>query len=96
MSVLRFWGGREQAKARLETAMPHLRAASIVILRLSRLILGAIWIVLWRLASAAWVWLITESPLSEPRRNAHRPLIVLLVWVVVAIGWVTILSLIHI
>jgi penicillin-binding protein 1A len=44
----------------------------------------------WRLLSSGVLWIVTESPLSEPRRNAHRPLPRLLAWVVIAIAWTTI------
>ncbi len=42
----------------------------------------------WRLLRRWTVWLVTESPLSEPRRSAHRPLLRLIPWVVLAIGWI--------
>ena len=36
------------------------------------------------------VWIVTQSPLAEPRRSAHRPLLRLIPWVIVAIGWIAI------
>jgi len=42
----------------------------------------------------AAVWAVTKSPLAEPRRSAHRPLLRLIPWVVAAIAWagVTLIS----
>ncbi len=46
---------------------------------------------LWRIIRRLTIWIVTESPLSEPRRSAHRPLLLLIPWVLVAFGWVAIL-----
>jgi penicillin-binding protein 1A len=42
---------------------------------------------LWRLLRGAAIWVVTQSPLAEPRRSAHRPLLLLIPWVLVAFGW---------
>ncbi len=46
---------------------------------------------LWRLIRGIVIWVVTKSPLAEPRRSAHRPLLLLIPWVIVAFGWVAIL-----
>ncbi len=55
-------------------------------IRLLRPLFRSIWRCLRRWAN----WLITESPLAEPRRSAHRPLLRLIPWVVFAICWVAV------
>jgi penicillin-binding protein 1A len=45
---------------------------------------------IWRTVKAAAIWLVTASPLAEPRRSAHRPLLRLIPWVIVAAGWIAI------
>ncbi len=42
----------------------------------------------WRTIRGFIVWLVTKSPLSEPRRSAHRPLLRLLPWVFIASAWI--------
>ncbi len=44
----------------------------------------------WRILKRWGVWFLTESPLAEPRRSAHRPLLRLIPWLAVAAGWVAI------
>ncbi|MFZ1110583.1 MAG: PBP1A family penicillin-binding protein [Rhodomicrobium sp.] len=46
---------------------------------------------LWRLVWGIAIWVVTQSPLSEPRRSAHRPLLRLIPWVLVAFGWVALI-----
>ncbi len=58
--------------------------------RLSTRLLRNLLRLIWRGISAAAVWLVTASPLSEPRRSAHRPLLRLIPWVVVAMAWIAI------
>ncbi len=55
-------------------------------IRLMRPLFRSIWRRLGRWA----LWLVTESPLSEPRRSAHRPLLRLIPWVIFAICWVAV------
>lgn len=45
---------------------------------------------IWSLLRDFTIWLVTKSPLSEPRRSAHRPLLKLIPWVLIAVGWVAI------
>ncbi len=42
----------------------------------------------WRNFRSFVVWLVTKSPISEPRRNAQRSLLRLIPWVLAAGGWV--------
>jgi penicillin-binding protein 1A len=42
---------------------------------------------LWQILRRAFLWILNESPLSEPRRNAHRPLLRLIPWIAIALGW---------
>lgn len=44
---------------------------------------------IWRCFRALVIWIVTKSPLAEPRRSAHRPLLRLLPWVIIAMAWVT-------
>ncbi|MGO9486275.1 MAG: transglycosylase domain-containing protein [Rhodomicrobium sp.] len=44
----------------------------------------------WRSLRTGAVWFVAESPLAEPRRSAHRPLLRLIPWVVVTVAWVAI------
>jgi len=46
--------------------------------------------IIWRLLRDFTVWLVTKSPLSEPRRSAHRPLLQLIPWIIIAAGWVAV------
>ena len=45
---------------------------------------------IWRILRRSGVWFLHESPLAEPRRSAHRPLLRLIPWVVITIAWVAI------
>ena len=53
---------------------------------LTRAILRSIWRGLKRLG----IWFLHKSPLAEPRRSAHRPLLRLIPWVLISVGWVAI------
>ncbi len=46
--------------------------------------------ILWRALRRIVVWVVTKSPLSEPRRSAHRPLLRLIPWVIVAFAWIAV------
>jgi penicillin-binding protein 1A len=46
--------------------------------------------IIWSLLRDFTVWLVTKSPLSEPRRSAHRPLLRLIPWIIIAVGWVAV------
>jgi penicillin-binding protein 1A len=57
---------------------------------LLQLITGLVRTLLRAALRAVWratVWLVTRSPLAEPHRSAHRPLLKLIPWVIVAIVW---------
>jgi penicillin-binding protein 1A len=68
--------------------------AAFLALCVRRLLVGAIRSALralWRLVRGFAIWVVTQSPLSEPRRSAHRPLLRLIPWVLVAFGWVALI-----
>jgi penicillin-binding protein 1A len=78
--VTRFWA----AKNRPLRFPPHCLwwlPASLI-----RILLRTI----WRILKRATVWFVTESPLAEPRRSAHRPLLRLIPWLVITAGWIAI------
>jgi penicillin-binding protein 1A len=55
-----------------------------------RLIKGLLRTLLHAMLRAIWraiIWFVTKSPLAEPYRSAHRPLLKLIPWVIVAIIW---------
>ena len=45
---------------------------------------------IWRILKSAAIWFVTESPLAEPRRSAHRPLLRLIPWLLLTAGWIAI------
>ncbi len=87
------WRARQATDAiiRLKaTAAPHCRFVSICLWRLMSGVIGLALLIAWKRLSKAVVWFVTKSPLSEPRRSAHRPLLRLIPWVIVASGWIAI------
>jgi penicillin-binding protein 1A len=68
----------------------HLRFLALCFRRLLCVLVRGLAGLIWRVVKSAAIWLVTASPLAEPRRSAHRPLLRLIPWVVVAIGWVAI------
>ena len=48
--------------------------------------LGSVLRVLWRALYSAFDWLLTKS--AEARRNAHKPLLRLIPWLLVAVAWI--------
>ncbi len=56
--------------------------------RMFSAILLTIFGMIWRAVRGLTVWVVTKSPLAEPRRSAHRPLLRLIPWVLVAFGWI--------
>lgn len=75
--VSRFWVAK----------VSPLRFPALALLRFSQKIAEALFRKAWRILRASAIWFATESPLAEPRRSAHRPLLRLIPWVIVAIAW---------
>jgi penicillin-binding protein 1A len=88
--MLRAMSGADTMSRFWAAAAVHLRFLALCFWRLlcglTRCLAGLI----WRIVKNAAIWLVTASPLAEPRRSAHRPLLRLIPWVVVAIGWIVI------
>jgi penicillin-binding protein 1A len=83
------WGA--EIVSRFRTA--YVRPLRFPILCLRRLLGGlarAFLRSIWRILRRSGVWFLHESPLAEPRRSAHRPLLRLIPWVVITIAWVAI------
>lgn len=86
------------ARTVIGIALRSTRGAASVIARGIPVLLQIVWrwlrraaLAVARATHAAFVWLVVKSPLAEPQRNAHRPVVRLMAWVVVAIAWVGIL-----
>jgi penicillin-binding protein 1A len=79
-TISRFWGG----------AAGDLRFLALCVWRLLYGIIRWLAVLIWRVFKNAAIWFVTASPLAEPRRSAHRPLLRLIPWVVVAMGWIII------
>ncbi|MGO9171117.1 MAG: transglycosylase domain-containing protein [Rhodomicrobium sp.] len=71
-------------------AATHLRFLALCVWRLLGGLIRSLLRLTWRILKRSAVWVVTESPLAEPRRSAHRPLLRLIPWVIVAIGWIAI------
>jgi penicillin-binding protein 1A len=71
-------------------AASHLRFFLSSIRRTASGLIRGLFRLIWRALRRAAVWIVTESPLAEPRRSAHRPLLRLIPWVLIAAGWVAI------
>jgi penicillin-binding protein 1A len=69
-------------------AARQLRFLAFGVARFIAAILRGILNAIWRAARSLAVWVVTKSPLAEPRRSAHRPLLRLIPWVLVALGWI--------
>jgi penicillin-binding protein 1A len=66
----------------------NLRFLGICAGRLASAIIRSLLGIVWRVIRGFFIWLVTRSPLSEPRRSAHRPLLRLIPWIVIAFGWI--------
>ena len=67
-------------------AAGHIRFLALCAYSLARMAFGSILRVLWRALSCAFDWLLTKS--AEARRNAHKPLLRLIPWLLVAVAWI--------
>ncbi|MGO9547267.1 MAG: transglycosylase domain-containing protein [Rhodomicrobium sp.] len=78
--VSRFWAA----------AATHLRFLAVFLWRLPGSLIRGLLCLSWRVLKRSAIWIVTESPLAEPRRSAHRPLLLLIPWLLIAIGWIVI------
>ncbi len=82
-------GAEIVSRFRAAKASP-LRFPSLLLWRLLKSLTRRLLRPAWHSMRSAAVWVVTKSPLSEPRRSAHRPLLRLIPWVVAAIAWVAV------
>ena len=73
-----------------EAAAADLRFLALCLGRLLASLVRAFGSLAWRAIKRSALWIVNESPLAEPRRNAHRPLLRLIPWILAAIGWVAV------
>ena len=83
------WGAEIVSRFRAAYVRP-LRFPILCLWRLSGGLARAFLRSIWRILRRSGVWFLHESPLAEPRRSAHRPLLRLIPWVVITIAWVAI------
>jgi penicillin-binding protein 1A len=83
------WGAEIVSRFRAACVRP-LRFPILCLWRLSGGLARAFLRSIWRILRRSGVWFLHESPLAEPRRSAHRPLLRLIPWVVITIAWVAI------
>ncbi len=85
------WRAREAATiaARVGAATTeHLRFLALCAVRIASALLQTLLGIVWRALGASFTWVVTKSPLAESRRNAQKPLLRLIPWLVVAFVWV--------
>jgi penicillin-binding protein 1A len=82
--------GRQVKRCAATAARLSARAAARLLRGLGRLMARGLRAA-GRALRAGLVWVVVKSPLAEPQRSAHRPVVKLMAWVVVAIGWLLIL-----
>ncbi|WP_127076888.1 transglycosylase domain-containing protein [Rhodomicrobium lacus] len=87
MAEWRVGQGEERAASFGTAAGRHVRAAAGFIRRALARGLRATFAAIWKTIRAFFLWLVVKSPLAEPRRSAHRPLLQLIPWLIVAVGW---------
>ena len=77
----------ERLAVRLGTAVAgHICFIAAREFRLAALALRSILAVLWHVLRVAFAWLFTKS--AEARRNAHKPVLRLVPWLIVAFAWI--------
>ena len=67
------------------SALAYTRCLAASAYHLAGILLGSIFTMLWRAIRGSFEWLCTKS--AEARRNAHRPLLRLVPWLIVAFAW---------
>src|SRR5208282_3996574 len=90
VGLLRARKGAEIVSCLWAAAAIHLRFLALCLWRLLCELIRSLLRLSWRILKRSAVWAVTQSPLAEPRRSAHRPLLRLIPWVIVAIGWIAI------
>ena len=78
--VSRFWAAKSRP----------LRFPTLCLWRLLSGLARALFRSIWHILKSAAVWFVTESPLAEPRRSAHRPLLRLIPWLLLTAAWLAI------
>ncbi len=78
--VTRFWAAFVRS----------LRFPALCLWRLSSALARTVLRSIWRILKRAGIWFVTESPLAEPHRSAHRPLLRLIPWLLVTAAWIAI------
>ena len=68
------------------SAIAYFRVLIASAYHLAGILLGSIFTMLWRAIRGSFEWLCTKS--AEARRNAHRPLLRLVPWLIVAFAWI--------
>ncbi len=84
------WRAREAAiiLARFGAAAAgHLRFLALCAARIASALLRTILGIIWRALRSSFIWVVTKSPLAESRRNAQKPLLRLIPWLLVAFVW---------
>ena len=83
------WGAEIVSRFRVAIVRP-LRFPTLCLWRLASGLAHALLRTIWRILKRSAVWFVTESPLAEPRRSAHRPLLRLIPWLLITAGWIAI------
>jgi penicillin-binding protein 1A len=86
VTELRGRRGGELARIRM-AAGGHVAFLALCARRLFIGLMRSVARAMWRGVRGVTIWVVTKSPLAEPRRSAHRPLLRLIPWVLVAFGW---------
>ena len=84
------WRAREAATiaARVgAAATERLRFLALCAVRIASALVRTILGIVWRALGASFTWVVTKSPLAESRRNAQKPLLRLIPWLLVAFVW---------
>ena len=80
----------EVASACREWAAYFVRRTSLCLWQLAHGMAAWLLKLIWRCVRRTAIWLVVKSPLSEPQRSSHRPLLRLIPWVIAASGWIAI------
>jgi penicillin-binding protein 1A len=83
------WGAEKVTRFRAALVRP-LRFPALCIWWLFSGLIRVLLRTIWHILKRVGIWFVTESPLAEPRRSAHRPLLRLIPWLLVTAGWIAI------
>jgi penicillin-binding protein 1A len=81
------WGAEKVTRFWAACTRP-LRFSPISFRRIARSLTRAFFRSIWHLLKRAGLWFLNDSPLAEPRRSAHRPLLRLIPWLLILAGWI--------